>query len=178
MRPAETFRVLDANVYQSNPSMAGYAREITLDRPDIVTLEEASPSDVRHLDGRHALDRLPYRLWNGASGSRSLEVASRFPLASSATSSIDGLPYLDRLTVSLPHGALALWVVHTTAPSDPGVRQWNDELDGVDRLLRARHGHPLLVVGDFNATWTNRGFRAILSTGLTTPPRRTATPSP
>jgi endonuclease/exonuclease/phosphatase family metal-dependent hydrolase len=24
-----------------------------------------------------------------------------------------------------------------------------------------------LVVGDFNATWNNRGFRAIISTGLT-----------
>ena len=167
IRTAETWRVLDANVYQSNPSMAGYAREISLDRPDIVTLEEASPSDMRHLEACHALGQLPYRLWNGASGSRSLEIASRFPLTSGVSSSIDGLSYLERLTVTLPHGALALWVVHTTAPVDPGVRQWNDELDGVDRLLRDACHHRLLVVGDFNATWTSRGFRAILSRGLT-----------
>jgi len=47
------------------------------------------------------------------------------------------------------------------------VRQWNDELDGVERMLRTDHPRPLLVAGDFNATWGNRGFRAILSTGLT-----------
>jgi endonuclease/exonuclease/phosphatase family metal-dependent hydrolase len=48
----------------------------------------------------------------------------------------------------------------------PGVGQWNDELDGIARHLHAAHVRRELVVGDFNATWGNRGFRAILSTGL------------
>ena len=87
-------------------------------------------------------------------------------------SSIDGLSYLERLTVTLPHGALALWVVHTTAPVDPGVRQWNDELDGVVRLLRGARRHRLLVVGDFTATWTDRGLRAICRGGDPAPRRR------
>jgi endonuclease/exonuclease/phosphatase family metal-dependent hydrolase len=33
--------------------------------------------------------------------------------------------------------------------------------------IRARGSSGLLVVGDFNATWGNRGFRAILDTGMT-----------
>ncbi len=167
VRGASTLRVFDANVYQNNPSMTGYAQEIRRDQPDVVTLEEASPADLHALIASGALKHLPYRLWNHAYGSRSLVIASRYPLGPMAESSVDGQPYLARTTVTLPRGHLILWVVHTTAPVEPGVREWNDELDGVDRLLRSNHPHPLLMVGDFNATWGNRGFRAILSTGLT-----------
>jgi hypothetical protein len=31
-------RLFDANVYEGNPSIAGYGREIRQDRPDLVTL--------------------------------------------------------------------------------------------------------------------------------------------
>lgn len=167
LRGAATLRAFDANVDQNNPSMAGYAEEIRRNRPDLVTLEEASPLDLHELVARHTLTRLPYRFWNGAFGSRSLVIASHYPLGATVVTSVDGLVYLARTTMELPHGHLVLWVVHTTAPTVPGVQQWNDELEGVHQLLRAAHPHPLLIVGDFNATWTNRGFRAILSTGLT-----------
>jgi endonuclease/exonuclease/phosphatase (EEP) superfamily protein YafD len=167
LRSATTIRILDANVYQDNPSMAGYAREIRHDRPDLVTLEEASPFDLHQLSAAHALANLPYEFWNRGFGSRSLIIASHYPLGPTTASSVDGLPFLARTTVTLPQGHLDLWVVHTTAPIDPGVRQWNDELNGVARLLRADHPRPLLMVGDFNATWNNRGFRQILSDGLT-----------
>lgn len=164
---ASVLRVLDANVYQNNPSMAGYAQQIRHDQPDLVTLEEASTNDLHQLIASGALKHLPYRLSNHALASRALVIASRFPLRPLLVSSVDGLAYLARTTVKLPRGNLPLWVVHTTAPVDSGVGQWNDELDGVSRLLRAKRPRPVLMVGDFNATWTNRGFRAILSTGLT-----------
>jgi len=167
LQGALVLRVLDANVYQNNPSMAGYAEQIRHDHPDLVTLEEASTNDLHQLIASGALKHLPYQFSNHARASRSLVMASRFPLRSIVGSSVDGLAYLDRTTVELPRGSLALWVVHTTAPVDSGVREWNDELDGVSRLLRSKRPHPVLMVGDFNATWTNRGFRAILSTGLT-----------
>jgi endonuclease/exonuclease/phosphatase (EEP) superfamily protein YafD len=166
LRGATMLRVFDANVYQHNPTMAGYAQEIRRDRPDLVTLEEASPIDLNRLVTSGALGSLPFRIWNHGQGSRSLFIASRYSLGSTIGSSVDGLPYLARTSVVLPHGRLALWLVHTTAPIDPGVQAWNDELDGVHRLLLSDRPHPLLVVGDFNATWTNRGFRAILSAGL------------
>jgi endonuclease/exonuclease/phosphatase (EEP) superfamily protein YafD len=167
LRGASTLRIFDANVYQSNASMAGYADEIRRDRPDLVTLEEASSVDLHSLVGSGSLNSLPYRFWNRAGGSRSVVIASRFSLGTTFMTSLDGLPYLERTTVKLPRGHVVLWVVHTTAPTDPGVHQWSNELDGLNRLLRSNHPHPLLMVGDFNATWGNRGFRAILSTGVT-----------
>jgi endonuclease/exonuclease/phosphatase (EEP) superfamily protein YafD len=159
-------RVFDANVYQNNPSMSGYGGEIRHDRPDLVTLEEPSLYDLRQLEASGALTGLPFRYWNEGHGSRSLFIASRYPLGATVSSSVAGLPYLARTTVALPRARLALWVVHTTAPTDPGVQQWNDQLDAVQRFLVADRPRPLLVVGDFNATWSNRGFRAILATGL------------
>ena len=163
---ATILRVLDANVYANNPSMAGYAREIGRDRPDLVTLEEGSPLDLDRLSARGALDRLRHRYWNGGFGPRSTVIASRYPLGATEVVSADGQPYLVRTVVDIPLHPLRLWVVHTTAPVAPGVKDWNDELDGLDRLLRTVHPQGTLVVGDFNATWGNRGFRAILSTGL------------
>ena len=164
---ATLMRIFDANVYQGNPSMAGYAAEIRADKPDVVTLEEASGDDVRQLVARHALDGLRYLFSNGDYGSRAMVIASRYPLAPVVESAVDGQPYLARTAVTIGTRHVALWLVHTTAPINPGVRQWNDELDGVLDMLRAAHPRPVLVVGDFNATWGNRGFRAILSTGLT-----------
>jgi endonuclease/exonuclease/phosphatase (EEP) superfamily protein YafD len=163
---ATKLRIFDANVYEANPSMAGYAAEIRRDRPDIVTLEEATPNDVDQLAARGALDRLPYQFWNRAFDSRSLVIISRYPLGPTSASAVDGQPYLARTTVEVPRRPLALWIVHTTAPIDPSVQAWNDELDGIHGFLRSKHPARLMVVGDFNATWGNRGFRAILATGL------------
>jgi endonuclease/exonuclease/phosphatase (EEP) superfamily protein YafD len=166
LHPVATVRLFDANVYDRNPSMAGYAAEIRRDRPDLVTLEEASPFQVDQLTRFGALDHLPYEFWNDAFGSRSIVVFSRYPLGPTVSSSVDGQPYLVRTTVEIPRRSLALWVVHTTSAIAPGVKPWNDELDGADRLLCQVRPHPLLMVGDFNSTWGNRGFRAILATGL------------
>ncbi len=167
LHAVSTLRIFDANVYQNNPTMAGYAQEIRDDRPDLVTLEEASTTDLAQLVRESALTQLPFRFWNHGQGSRSIIVASRYPLGPTVDISVDGISYLARTTVELPGGPLSLWVVHTTAPTEPGVREWNDELNGVCRLLTSLRPHSMLMVGDFNATWNNRGFRAILGTGVT-----------
>ena len=167
---AHTFkiRLLDANVYQANPSMAGYAAQIRAYHPDLVTLEEASPDDRAQLERAGAFRGLPHiyevSLTNS---SRAFVIASRYPLGPSSVSSIFGLPFLVRTSLRLPGVTLPLWVVHTTAPVNPDWQKWNSELQQIDQMLKARNPGPLLIVGDFNATWGNRWFRAILDTGLT-----------
>ena len=82
-------------------------------------------------------------------------------------SKVDGLTYLTRTTLALPAGSLPLWVVHTTAPTEPDWRDWSDELAGVDAAWRQARPSPTLLVGDFNATWGNRAFRTLLGDGFT-----------
>jgi len=164
---AFTFRLLDANVYDANPSMAGYAAQIRAYRPDVVTMEESSPADRRQLQEAGALRSLPYVAEVSRDDPRAFLIASRYPLGPATVTSIGGLPFLVRTSLHLPGRTVPLWVVHTTAPVNPGWHLWYDELERVDQLLGARRPGPLLVVGDFNATWGNRWFRAIVDTGLT-----------
>ena len=94
-------------------------------------------------------------------------MASRYPLTHIRIVYNYGRPLIVQTTLELPSGPQPLWVVHTIAPLPSSFSQWQDDLAFIGRLLRARGTTDLLVAGDFNATWGNRGFRAILDTGLT-----------
>ena len=166
VRTEPTIRLFDANVDQTNRSMAGYIRQIRSDRPEILTMEETRPGDWRQLNSAGVLSALPYQFQVRCCGSRGFIIASHFPLGRIKVIEVDGLAYLIRSSLELPGRTVQFWVVHTTAPVNPDWSEWNQELDGVYRQLQKLNPRPLLMVGDFNATWGNRGFRAILSTGL------------
>lgn len=165
---APTLRLLDANVDKNNPSIAGYAEEIATVRPQLVTMEEVNPIDVAHLAETGALTHLPYQVEIRRYGSTGFFIASHYPLAgTNAVFYTAGLPVIFQTTVELPSGPQPLWVVHTIAPLPASFSSWRGELALIDRLLVSHGAGGLLVVGDFNATWGNGGFRDILATGLT-----------
>ena len=167
VRSEPTIRLFDANVAQWNQSMSGYITQLRSYRPEVLTMEETVPDDYTQLKAAGVLATLPYQYQITCCGSRGFIIASHYPLQHVKVSSYEGLQYLIRSTLVLPNRTINLWVVHTTAPTDPGVGAWNQELDGVYAQLASLHPRPLLMVGDFNASWGSRGFRAILSTGLT-----------
>jgi len=167
VRSEPTVRLFDANVSFWNSSMSGYITQLKAYHPEILTMEETVPDDYVQLKAAGVLATLPYQYQVPCCGSRGFIIASHYPLRNVKVSSYDGLAYLIRTSLVLPTRTINFWVVHTTAPTNPSVSDWNHELDGVYEQLKAVHPRPLLMVGDFNATWGNRGFRAILSTGLT-----------
>jgi endonuclease/exonuclease/phosphatase (EEP) superfamily protein YafD len=164
---APSFRLLQANVYFLNPSMAGYAAQIKAERPDLITMEEAVPNLVAQLTQDGGLAGLPYREYIQRDDSKALLVASKYPLSGDNVVYDDHLPLITQTTVHLPSGPQPLWVVHTTAPLPSTFAQWRGQLALVGRLLRTRGPNGLLMVGDFNATWGSQGFRAILDAGMT-----------
>jgi len=167
VRTEPTIRLFDANVQQDNYTMAGYIDQLRSYRPDVVTLEETHSWDYDQFLSSGVFDHLPYRFTISDTGSRGFIVASRYPLGHATVSSVYGLAYMIRFRLLFRGRSLPLWVVHTTAPVNPDWNNWNLELDGVHAQLERFHPRPLLMVGDFNASWGNRGFREILSTGLT-----------
>ena len=167
VRTEPTMRLFDANVAFYNPDMAGYITQLKSYRPQILTMEETDPNDYVQLKSAGVLATLPYQFQIPCCGSRGFIIASHYPLKNVTVSYVKGLAYLIRSTLVLPNRTINLWVAHTTAPTNPGVSQWNEELDGIYKQLDTAHPRPLILVGDFNATWGNHGFRAILSTGLT-----------
>ena len=164
---APTFRLLDANVYNENRSMAGYADQIRSGHPDVITFEEATPRDVRQLRDSGVLAPLPHQFEVRSWGPFAFFVASRYPLTQTHTTSLYDRTLIVETVLSLPSGSQPLWVVHTTAPLPAAFQQWKGQLATIGRLIRARGTRGLLVTGDFNATWGNQGFRAVLATGLT-----------
>jgi endonuclease/exonuclease/phosphatase (EEP) superfamily protein YafD len=77
------------------------------------------------------------------------------------------VPYMVEATVSTPGGPVALRVVHTLAPFPAYWREWSAALAAVGQSVRASGDSRMLMVGDFNATWGNGGFVALLHDGLT-----------
>ena len=163
---APTFTLLDANVFFENPSMSGYVQQIRQVRPDIVTLEECTPNDFSQLQAGGALAGLPYQFEVYGTDPFIFCIASRYPLSATHVERLGEHPFAVETVVALPSGPQTLWVVHTIAPLPISFNSWKGQLAQVDRLVRARGINRLLVVGDFNATWNNKGFRQILSTGL------------
>ena len=70
-------------------------------------------------------------------------------------------------TLWSPGGPVALRVVHTLAPLPAYWREWSAALAAVGRSVGASSDSRMLMVGDFNATWGNSGFVALLHDGLT-----------
>ena len=163
---APTIRLLDANTDRPNTALSGYAKEISQVRPQLVTMEETNRIVADQLNRDGVLHDLPYQInimRNDASG---FFVASHFPLTKIHIVYLYGRPLIVQAVVALPWGPQPLWVVHTIAPLPPTFSQWAGGLATIGRLLRSRGPSGLLITGDFNATWGNQGFRAILAAGM------------
>jgi endonuclease/exonuclease/phosphatase (EEP) superfamily protein YafD len=164
-------RVFDANIDKSLSFQAGYVRAIEQDRPDLIALEEFTPPALTAMKASGVLGRFPYRCAAPAFGATGFLVASRLPLAGCRVRTIpwDGqqTPYMVEATVSTPGGPVALRVVHTLAPFPAYWREWSAALAAVGQSVRAGGDSRMLMVGDFNATWGNDGFVALLRDGLT-----------
>jgi endonuclease/exonuclease/phosphatase (EEP) superfamily protein YafD len=162
-----SIKLLDANVYDLNgTSMAGYISEMQDYQPDLVTMEESTPFDVKKLQDSGALVNLPYHYEVSLFNPKAFFVASKYRLSGSKVVYFDGQPLIVETTVALPTGPFPLWVVHSTAPVTVSFTEWKGQLNLIAALVKRRGPKGLLLVGDFNATWGSKAFRAILDAGM------------
>jgi endonuclease/exonuclease/phosphatase family metal-dependent hydrolase len=164
---APAIKLFDANVYAYNHSMAGYATEIEADQPQLLTMEEAVPTLVDQLKASGSLANLPYTVQVKRYDPHAFFIASKYPLTGVSVSYLYGAPLIVKMTMQLPSGPHAVWVVHTTGPTPQSFAQWKGQVADIDQQVRRRGPAGLLLVGDFNSTWGNKGFRQILAAGMT-----------
>ena len=168
---APVVRVFDANIDSSLQFFAGYSHAIEQDNPDLMTLEEFTPSAMNAMSAAGVLTRFPYRCAAPAWGATGFLVASRLRLTGCRVQTVlwDGqpTPYMVQATLWSPTGPVALRLVHTLAPFLVSWREWSAALAAVNRSVRATGDARMLMVGDFNATWDNAGFATLLADGLT-----------
>jgi endonuclease/exonuclease/phosphatase (EEP) superfamily protein YafD len=160
------FRLFTANVYAGNARPDGIAGEIRDSRPDIVFLQEATPAFVEAVDRTGALGDLPHRVTVARTDPFAGLLASRWPLVDDDVVEVDGRPIVIRATAMTDRGPLRLYSVHVVAPVGGGRQAWASELGRVAAAVRGER-QPVLVAGDFNATWAHRAFRRLLHAGLT-----------
>jgi endonuclease/exonuclease/phosphatase (EEP) superfamily protein YafD len=170
-RHAPVVRVFDANIDSSRRFHAGYVHAIENDRPDLLTFEEFTPPALQSMEASGVLARFPYRCSAPAYGATGLLIASRLRLTGCRVRTVfwDGqwTPYMIESTLWSSGVPVALRVVHTLAPFPAYWREWSAALAAVGRSVRASGDSRMLMVGDFNATWGNSGFVALLDDGLT-----------
>jgi endonuclease/exonuclease/phosphatase (EEP) superfamily protein YafD len=170
-RHAPTVRVFDANIDKSFRFEAGYVRAIEQDHPDVITLEELTPLALQAMKASGVLAGFPYRCAAPANGAIGFLVASRLPLTDCRVETVwwhgYRTPDMVQSTLWTPGGPVALRLVHTFAPLPAYWREWAMALEAVDQSVRANGSRRVLMVGDFNATWGNSGFAALLHDGLT-----------
>ena len=168
---APAVRVFDANVDQTFRFQTGYVRAIEQDQPGLITLEEFTPSALQSMAASGVLAGFPYRCSAPAWGATGFFIASRLRLTGCQVRSVrwDGTstPYMVEATWWSPGGPVALRLVHTLAPFPAYWREWTAALAAVGQSIRASGTSSMLMVGDFNATWDNREFAALMNDGLT-----------
>lgn len=168
---APMMRVFDANIDKTFHFYTGYLRAIELDRPDLITFEEFTPSAWQSMRASGVLAGFPYKCAAPALGATGFLIASRLRLSGCKVQSVflyrQWIPYMVEATLWSPGGPVAVRLVHTLAPFPAYWREWQAALAAVDRSVRASGVSNMLMIGDFNATWGNKGFVTLLHDGLT-----------
>jgi len=162
-----TVRVLALNLLRGNEVAAAAAlATIQASDPDVLFCSEVTAEWLACLEP--ALAHLPHRRARPDPGYFGVALFSRWPLASADVWPLpfDWTPAI-RATVTTPHGPLGVLGVH---PPRPGLRDACEARDlGLAAVADALTPLPArrVVLGDYNATPWNSGFRAMLAaTGL------------
>ncbi|MGN7148657.1 endonuclease/exonuclease/phosphatase family protein [Arthrobacter sp. SAFR-179] len=130
---------------------------------DLLAVEEYTPDLARKLTAAGLDGLLPHRVAHARERAGGSAIYSSYKLTASGV-----LPYtrfampVARLDLGDANGtSLRVMAVHALAPVGDGLDQWRSDLAAV---ARADNGSgPVLMAGDFNATYDHREFRRLLS---------------
>lgn len=164
-RTAPRMRVLSWNLLFSNRDGAAIEAVVRHADADLVVFQEVADSNVPELRDSRMLAAYPYHFTSSQHSAFGSAIWSRLPLEGAEDFDVAGLP-MARATVVTPSGPVRLVNVHTLSPVSPqGSDVWPRQLHRLGEEAR-RPGPPILLVGDFNATWGHRPFRRLLDVGL------------
>jgi endonuclease/exonuclease/phosphatase (EEP) superfamily protein YafD len=157
-----TLRVLAANVHHGGADPAGLMHLVDELRPDVLTIEEFTPSFGRKMRAAGLESRLRYHVENAAKSASGTAIYSRFPLRPLPTP--DFRFRMTRAEATMPGGRrLRIEAVHPIPPMHPAwVREWEEVLS---TLPSGGQRVPWLLSGDFNATFDQAPFRELVGRG-------------
>jgi endonuclease/exonuclease/phosphatase (EEP) superfamily protein YafD len=157
----ETLTVLSANVYLGSADPAALVELVDRYDPDLLSVQELTPSFARGLRRAGIDRRLPHSVLMAQPKGHGAGLYARHPLSPLPRQTCF-LFRMPRATMTLPDGRrLRLVAVHPQPPN-MSVERWKEALES---LPEPGAGVPWVLVGDFNATFDQAEFRALVDGG-------------
>ncbi|GGH98762.1 hypothetical protein GCM10007170_32040 [Arthrobacter liuii] len=161
--PRVSLVAMSINAELGGADAAGIVALVREERVDLLAVEEYTPELARKLTAAGLDGLFPHRVAHARDGAGGTAIYSSYNLAETGV-----LPNTQftmpvaRLDLGDGSGSsLRVVAVHALAPVGDGLDQWRKDLATV---ARADNGSgPLLLAGDFNATYDHREFRALLA---------------
>ncbi len=154
---------MQANLLFDGADPASLVDEVRARNIAVLTVNELTPAAVEDL-GRAGLDRvLPHRYLRPGNAASGTGIWSSYPL--SDTVEYDGFMFNQiSAAADVPSiGPVAVYAFHPVPPI-VHAQVWADELSRLHDILdRAPSDRPVIVGGDFNATYDHSQFRALVS---------------
>jgi endonuclease/exonuclease/phosphatase (EEP) superfamily protein YafD len=155
-------RVLTANLYQQPGTAAGLVAIVRETRPDVLSVQELTPSVERALDAAGLAELLPERVLATRPGGFGSGLYSRLPLERRAAAPRSALAAASARLQGAPR--LELYAVHPPAPlRAAAMPAWRAGLRALPAATR--RGALRILAGDFNATLDHAEFRDLLDRG-------------
>lgn len=156
-----TLTVLSANVFLGAADPAALMTLVDRFRPDLLSVQELTPSFARKMSRAGIGRRLPHSVLMAQPRGHGAGLYARFPLTP-LPGQTHFLFRMPRASMVLPGGRrLRLIAVHPQPPSMSADR-WQEALRS---LPAPGAGDPWVLVGDFNATFDQARFRDLLDRG-------------
>ena len=162
---APTVRILSWNLYRSNTDAAAIDRVVREAAADVVVLQELGADNIAAVRSSPALASYGHVFTSPQPSAFGSGIWSRMPLEGAGEVDVAGLP-MTRAVVQTGAGPIRLVNVHTLSPvTRDGLDLWPRQLRRLGEEVR-QPGPPIVLAGDFNATWGHRPFRRLLDAGL------------
>lgn len=173
----DSLRVMTLNTWTNSDRSGRFAVAVREWQPDIIALQEVGPTFKYELD--KLADEWPYQIRTTVRSTTRVALLSKFPiLGQNADNEIGGCHCL-QVTLERHGTEIEVILVHIRAPS-LGIRNRRAkplQVRGFDASAQessyiallsqiSKSDKPLIVLGDFNTTERQQGYRLMYSAGL------------
>lgn len=163
----QRFTVVTANLLYGRADIARLATEVERSDADLVSLQEVTPEALAAIRTSSIGSRLPHSYALPGPLAAGTALFSRDPLTDQRE--VDPNTILRNLaaTTSVPGAAQTrVLAVHPGAPTPGNADVWIRDMEILRDYLRDVPPGPVIVAGDFNATWDQVRFRNLLENGF------------
>ena len=171
-QPATDLIVMTGNLRLGSADPASVVQTARTNGVDVLALQELTDQAVKGLSDAGLDTVFPYRVISPRAAGAGTGLWSRRPLTDGAVLPGFGFPPV-RARLTVDGRSLTVLSFHSKAPVyNGGTGSWESDLRTLAAFVVDTSG-PLVVAGDFNATFDHRQFRNLLGGGVTDVARAT-----